>query len=158
MRKKGQISTEYLIVFGIAFLIIIAGVFAFMKFSKSGAMKQETCLIATGMQKCTGSSLKAGTGAVSVNLEIENVGDPIAVTSVTATIGSSVCATAIGTKDFPTTAPKQTINLDCVPDLTANTKVDADFVVKYKNVLSTDPTFATALEQTFTGHITGTVV
>ncbi|MFH1439527.1 MAG: hypothetical protein ABIG89_03110 [Candidatus Woesearchaeota archaeon] len=45
MRKKSQISMEYLIVFGIAFLVIISGTFTFMKFAKSGVFTKQQCLI-----------------------------------------------------------------------------------------------------------------
>ncbi|MFH1439530.1 MAG: hypothetical protein ABIG89_03125 [Candidatus Woesearchaeota archaeon] len=152
--KKGQISTEYIIVFGIAFLIIVGGVFAFMKFAKSGTLTQESCTIATGMQKCVASSITEG----NIQIGIENIGDPITVTSAKAKVGATDCkvppppppppppATAIAIA----TGGKADFTLACDPALTAGTKVDTDFTIKYTSGGS-------SIEQTITGHLTGTV-
>ena len=53
-KSKAQVSTEYLIVFGIAFLIIATGTFAFMKFSKSGMWTKSQCIISEPELNCEG--------------------------------------------------------------------------------------------------------
>jgi len=155
-KKKGQISTEYLIVFGIAFLIILAGVFAFMKFSKSGALQQETCLIATGEQKCVGSALKAKVGVDGnsrIQLRVENLGDPMLVKTATITPKTGVtCKLGTG-QQYTVTATEKTLNLEGANcKLEVGDKVDADFTIKYQ---VGNP--GSGLIQSFTGHLTGTV-
>jgi len=148
MRKKGQISTEYLIVFGIAFLIILVGVFAFMKFSKSGALQQESCLIATGEHSCLGVQVKI----TGVSVLISSVTPIVPVKAELVVDDTNKC-----TYTAPTGATEDnSLTIDMACALKDKMKLDHDFVVTYKDY-DQDSGNVLDFEKTFTGHVKGTV-
>ena len=121
MKKKAQVSTEYLIVFGIAFLVIVAGTVAFMKFAKSGALtEQQSCLLATGEHVCLSSV--AGTSGVSI--EVENAGDKMVSAIAKATVGSKTCTSSARNIESGATSK---FMMSC--GLTKGTKVNTDFTI-----------------------------
>ena len=150
MRKKnGQISTEYLIVFGIAFLIIIAGVFAFMKFANSGALEQESCIIATGMHKCASHRVLTGTANTIAYVDIENMGDKMTIsgTGTTFTIGEVTCTAA---NKIIEENVQDYLTFTCDGKLPVGSSYSTDFTVKYMPGDS-------QVNSILTGHMSGVV-
>ncbi|MFH1439529.1 MAG: hypothetical protein ABIG89_03120 [Candidatus Woesearchaeota archaeon] len=56
MKKKSQVSTEYIIIFGLAMLIIIIGTYSYFNLSKSGFADRQECIIAVPGIECHGFS------------------------------------------------------------------------------------------------------
>lgn len=168
MKKRGQVSTEYLIVFGIAFMIIITGTFAFLKFAKSGVFSKQQCIIVEPGIECEGFAKDYSFFTTMISCVSPTYKDQCMKISLKNTLDENIFIHNLKLKDYtsarictdpscggptPITVPskgsKVIYIIDSNNNLNPSSKINTDFTVEYSIGLST------SFRNTLTGYISG---